>query len=143
MRSLDASPRALRLVVVDDHETARAALVRRLSTDPRIAVVADTSSLDAAVRAAAAAAPHAALIDTRRDDDGGIAIVSALAALPDDVRPAIVVYTAYFDGTVWRRSQLAGACDCLLKQIAVTELFDRLSATVRRALPDWRHGDLP
>ena len=128
----------LKLVLVDDHDRARDALVRRLSTDTRITVVGATASLDPALDLARGHAPHVALVDTRRQDEQGLQVVSALAALPEAARPLVVVYTSFFDAGDWRRLHLAGAREWLLKQIDVDVLYARLSEAVKRELPACR-----
>jgi DNA-binding NarL/FixJ family response regulator len=130
--------RSLRLVVVDDHDRARDALVRRLEADGRIQVVGATASPDDALRLVRDHAPHAVLVDTRREDGHGLAVVSALTAEPEALRPLVVVYNAFFDADGWRMAQLAGAALWLLKTIDVDALFRELSDAVVRELPHWR-----
>ncbi len=130
--------RSLKLVVVDDHDRAREALVRRLHADGRIHVVGATASRDDALRLVRDHAPHAVLIDTRREDGGGLDVVSALAAEPEALRPLVVVHNAFFDAEMWGAARLAGADEWLLKNIDVDALFAKLSAAVVRELPRWR-----
>jgi DNA-binding NarL/FixJ family response regulator len=130
--------RSLRLVVVDDHDRARDALVRRLESDPRIQIVGATASRDDALRLVRDHAPHAVLIDTRRDDGHGLDIVSALTGEPEALRPLVVVHNAFFDADAWRAARLAGAALWLLKSIDVDALFRQLSDAVVRELPRWR-----
>jgi two-component system, NarL family, response regulator DesR len=138
MHSQVAPATRLKLVLVDDHDGARDALVRRLSTDTRITVVGATASLDPALALARDHAPHVALVDTRRQDEQGVQVVSALAALPEAARPLVVVYTSFFDANDWRRLHLAGAREWLLKQIDVDVLYARLAEAVKRELPGSR-----
>jgi DNA-binding NarL/FixJ family response regulator len=79
-----------------------------------------------------------ALVDTRRQDEAGLAVISALASLPEATRPLVVVHTSFFDAEDWRRSRAAGAHEWLLKQIDVGVLFDRLWAAVQQQLPPCR-----
>ena len=129
---------SLKLVLVDDHERARDALARRLSVDRRIDVVGATSDLSEALRVIELHVPHVALVDTRRQDEAGLAVITALAALPEAARPLVVVHTSFFDAEEWRRSRDAGAHEWLLKQIDVDVLFDRLSSAVLEQLPPSR-----
>jgi len=138
MPEYHARQSSLKLLLVDDHDGAREALARRLGVDARIEVVGATSELCEALRLIDAHAPHVALIDTRRRDEAGLAIIAALASLPEMVRPLVVVHTSFFDAEDWRRSRAAGAHEWLLKQIDVAVLFDRLSSAVREQLPSPR-----
>src|SRR5512143_231032 len=126
---------ALKLVLIDDHDCAREALVQRLDADERIAVVGATPDPREGRRMVEELHPDAALIDARRRDDGGTAAISALASLPEEVRPLVVVHTSFFDADDWRRWRDAGAHEWLLKQIDVNVLFERLSAALREHLP--------
>jgi DNA-binding NarL/FixJ family response regulator len=132
----DQSPdHALRLVLIDDHDCAREALVQRLGADARIAVVGATPDPGEGRRMVETLHPDAALIDARRRDERGTAAISALASLPDESRPLVVVHTSFFDADDWRRWRDAGAHEWLLKQIDVNVLFERLSAALREHLP--------
>lgn len=126
---------ALKLVLIDDHDCAREALVQRLDADERIAVVGATPDPREGRRMVEELHPDAALIDARRRDDAGTAAISALASLPDAARPLVVVHTSFFDADDWRRWRDAGAQEWLLKQIDVNVLFERLSAALREHLP--------
>lgn len=131
------------MILVDDHERAREALARRLSADGRLAVVGATALLDEALLFVEKLRPQVVLVDTRRRDDCGAEIISALVALPEQVRPLVVVHTSFFDPQEWRRSQRAGAFDWVLKQIDVDALYERLSAAVQRELPASRWQPMP
>jgi DNA-binding NarL/FixJ family response regulator len=125
---------ALKLVLVDDHDAAREALVRRLDADARIAVVGATADPAEGRRIVEDRRPHVALIDARRRDDRGAEAISALTSLPEDSRPLVVVHTSFFDADDWCRWRDAGAQEWLLKQIDVSLLFERLSAALRAHL---------
>ena len=126
-----APDHALKLVLIDDHDCAREALVQRLGADERIAVVGATPDPGEGRRMVEELHPDAALIDARRRDDDGTAAISALANLPEDARPLVVVHTSFFDADDWRRWRDAGAQEWLLKQIDINVLFERLSAALR------------
>ena len=128
------SDHALKLVLIDDHDCAREALVKRLDADARIAVVGATPDPDEGRRLVEELRPDAALVDARRRDDDGTAAISALASLPDEARPLVVVHTSFFDADDWRRWREAGAHEWLLKQIDVNVLFERVSAALRQHL---------
>lgn len=125
----------LKLLLLDDHTHARAALERRLATRPGVAVVASTEHLPEALEAVDAAEPHAALVDIRRADRGGFDAVRALAALPDLRRPLIAIHTAFLDGEEWLQARQAGAHVSIVKQVSVDALLERLAEAIRRELP--------
>lgn len=120
----------LKLVLIDDHDCAREALVQRLDADARIDVVGATPDPAEGRRLVEQLRPDAALVDARRRDDAGTATISALASLPDGARPLVIVHTSFFDADDWRRWRDAGAHEWLLKQIDVNVLFERLTAAL-------------
>jgi DNA-binding NarL/FixJ family response regulator len=133
MQDVCAQP-SLKLVLIDDHDGAREALVRRLGADSRIEVVGATPDPSEGRRLVEEHRPDAALVDTRRKDEAGAAVISALASLPEEARPLVVVHTSFFDAEDWRLWRAAGAQDWLLKQIDVNVLFERLTAALREHL---------
>lgn len=128
----------LKVILIDDHDSARAALEKRLLEDGRVDVVASTAALPDALAAVDAERPHVALVDLRRRDGEGLYVIAQLAHLPDDRRPFVAVHTAFLDAEEWQRARQAGADDSILKQIGVNALLERLSASVRRRLPPER-----
>lgn len=131
-------PDPLRLILIDDHDSARSALERRLAADARVAVVASTARLPEALSAIARHAPHAALIDHRRQDGDGLYIVAQVDAVPRSHRPLVALHSAFLDTAEWMRARQAGADDWFLKQIGAEALVERLVEAVRRCLPPER-----
>ena len=122
------------LVLLDDHEASRTALVLRLRRHGRLAVVGDTSDPEAAVRLVRAHRPHAVLVDTMRGDRRGLEAVARLAALEPAVRPAIVVHVASRRLGDWPEACAAGADEILLKGFSADALAEQLTPVVRRVL---------
>jgi DNA-binding NarL/FixJ family response regulator len=125
----------LKLVLVDDHEVARAALARRLRDHPRILVAGHTADPLEAHDIVLGHQAHAVLVDTIRQDRQGPRVVSSLSALPAHQRPAVVVHLSYYQPEHWVLARAAGADDLILKQIAVDLLSLKLLETIRRVLP--------
>ncbi len=132
----------LKLVLVDDHEIARAALARRLRAHPQILVAGHTSDPLEAHEIIVDQRPHVALIDTVREDQQGSRIVSSLAALPEQLRPVLVVHLSYYQPEHWVLARAAGADDLILKQIGVDVLSLKLLQTTQRVLPPERWPEI-
>ena len=124
----------LRLVVVDDHDRARLALVRRLKTHVAIRVVGHTGDALESHQLVNEHAPHVVLADTNREDGMGYDLVSSLAAVPPAGRPVIVLHVAYFNPEHWEAARAAGADDLLLKRIDGEGVASALVASVRRVM---------
>lgn len=125
----------LKVILIDDHDSARAALEKRLAEDGRVDVAGSTAALDVALAAVAAERPHVALVDLRRRDGEGLYVIAQLAQLPRDRRPFVAVHTAFLDAEEWQRARAAGADDSILKQIGVEALITRLVSGIRAKLP--------
>lgn len=124
----------LRILLVDDHQAAREALVRRLVHEPRVQVVGHTADIEEAVALVVRHQPHAVLIDPRRDDGAGIDAITSIAAVNVPMRPLIAAHASYFDADQWARARAAGAHDWILKQFDVDALVQRLSQAIERQM---------
>ena len=134
--------RPISLVLLDDHETSRAALVQRLRRHARLSVVGDTSDPGQAEALVRRLRPHVVLIDTMRLDRRGLQAVARLTALAADVRPAVVVHVSYRHVGDWAEARAAGADAILLKEIAADTLATQLMPVVRNTLAPNRWPDL-
>lgn len=123
-----------RILLVDDHQAAREALVRRLVHEPRVQVVGHTADIAEAVALVVRCRPHAVLIDPRRDDGAGIDAITSIAAVDVPLRPLIAAHASYFDADQWARARAAGAHDWILKQFDVDALVQRLSQAIERQM---------
>jgi len=128
----------LRVILIDDHDSARAALEKRLTEDGRVDVVGSTASLEDALAVVGEENPHVALVDFRRRDGEGLYVIAQLTQLPRERRPFVAVHTAFLDAEEWQRARQAGADDSILKQIGVETLIARLLAGIRAKLPPER-----
>lgn len=124
----------LRILLVDDHQEAREALVLRLSSEPQVEVVGHTADIVDALAMVASRQPHAVLIDPRRQDGAGIDAIARLAQVDVPVRPLIAAHASYFDADQWLRARRAGAHDWILKQFDVDALVRRLAQAIARDL---------
>lgn len=133
--------RPISLVLLDDHEASRNALVRRLRRHTRLSVVGDTSDPAQAEALVRRYRPHVVLIDTMREDRRGLAAVARLTALSADIRPAVVVHVSYRHVGDWAEAHAAGADAILLKEIAADTLATQLMPVVRQTLAPTRWPD--
>jgi DNA-binding NarL/FixJ family response regulator len=138
MMEAEAQPHPLRLLLVDDHERARQALVRRLAAEPLVRVVGHTADVAEAHVLIASHEPHVALIDPRRRDGRGLDAIAAVAGTSHPARPLVAVHASYYDSEEWLRAKSAGAHEWVLKQFDVHALIVRLTDAIRRNLPPER-----
>jgi len=130
------------VLLVDDHDVARRALVLRLRDHPQLEVAGDTADALEAHDLALRAGAHAVLVDPVRADGLGLQLVSSLCALPEATRPLIVVHLSYFRPELWEQARSLGAQELALKQIAVDALASQLLRAVIRCLPRERWAGL-
>ena len=125
----------LKLVLVDDHDGARKALVRRLDGHEHLVVAGDSSEPGETLELVQTSVPHIALVDPVRSDGLGNEIVFSLTNLPEFQRPLVFVHLAFFDTALWELARAAGADGVVLKRIDVDALAVQLMAGTRDLLP--------
>jgi DNA-binding NarL/FixJ family response regulator len=133
----------LKLVLIDDHDGARKALVRRLDGHEQLVVSGHTADPDEALTLVQTSLPHIALVDPVRSDDRGNQIISSFKELPALQQPLVFVHLAFFDAGVWERARAAGADDIVLKLIEVDALAARLITRAVELLPSERWPAIP
>lgn len=120
--------RALRVVLVEDHEVVRQGLRLLLDEQDDMEVVAEARTMDDAVRCVRGHQPDVIVLDLNLPD--GI----ALDRLPDlrDASPStsVVVLTMQESPTFARRALAAGAVGYVLKEAAGSDLVDAIHAVV-------------
>lgn len=127
--------RPIRLLVADDEEMTRTALVALLGLEDDLTVVAECSDGGSAVDAAARERPDVALLDLEMPVLDGIGVCEALA---DSATRAILV-TRHARPGVLRRALTAGAAGFLPKSTPVQQVADvvrRVHAGRRFVDPD-------
>jgi DNA-binding NarL/FixJ family response regulator len=124
-----ATPRTLRLVLVDDQTLVRQGIRSLLEIagddDVRFDVVAEADDGEAAVTAVAAHAPDVVLLDLRMPGRDGIWALETLRDQGDDV--PVLVLTTFDDDALVLRALRAGANGYLLKDVTL----ERLAGAVR------------
>lgn len=128
------SCRPISVVLLDDHEASRHALVQRLRRHARVSVVGDTADPEEAVELVRRHHPDAVLVDTMREDRLGLQAVTRLTRVEATIRPAIVVHVSYRHVGDWAEAHAAGADAILLKEIAADTLANQLLPVVKQAL---------
>ena len=117
----------VRVLLADDDDDVRAALVSLLEPEPDLVVVAEAADGVQAVAAARACQAELVLADVRMPH-GGPDVVRRLVALP--AAPVVVGLSAQADAATWVRLLDAGASGYLLKGL----LADDLAPLLRRRL---------
>jgi DNA-binding NarL/FixJ family response regulator len=126
----DASEgRAVRVLLVDDHELVRAGLRAMLAGDSGVAVVGDAATGAAAIARAREVQPDVVLLDARLPDIPGDEVCRRLLLADPDL--AVVMLTTFAEDDLVRRCVRAGARGYLLKDIAHLDLGRSLRAVMR------------
>jgi DNA-binding NarL/FixJ family response regulator len=124
---------AVRVLVADDSGPYRAGIVRELSRQPGLEVVAEATDGASALALAERAAPDVLLLDVRMPGLSGVDVVRRLRERDDDV--PIVVLTAVPQFNVLRDVLEAGAHSWLSKASDRERIADALRvAAASRAL---------
>jgi two-component system, NtrC family, response regulator AtoC len=114
------------VIVADDEDLLRWALVQRLTRDGHS--VAEARDGASAIEAVAAAAPHAVvLLDVKLPDMTGLAVLKEIRRRRPDV--IVVMMTAYWASDALAEARRLGVRDLLAKPLDL----DRVAATVLAA----------
>ncbi|HET6333906.1 MAG TPA: response regulator transcription factor [Polyangiales bacterium] len=110
----------IRILIADDHAVVREGLVRVLSDQQDMRVVAEASNGDEAIAAARTSDPHLVLLDMRMPGLGGAAAIRKLRECCPRVR--VLVLSMYEDPHYRRAALAAGAHGYLGKSSSSDEL---------------------
>jgi two-component system response regulator DevR len=127
--TVEQRQRALRLLVVDDHEVVRQGLVSLLDRRAAFDVVAQAGSIAEAIAQAARYEPDLVIMDLRLPDGSGIEACREIRAARPQTR--VVMLTSYPDEEAVLSAIMAGASGYLLKQIRGRDLVSALEAVGR------------
>jgi DNA-binding NarL/FixJ family response regulator len=116
------------LIVVDDHELARAGVRKLLEGARDIEVIAETSSGQDALRLCRELAPDLVLMDVRLADTDGLSATRLIRQAVPATR--VVLFTLYEAPDYIAEAEQAGAAAYLLKGGSRTEVLD----AIRRVL---------
>ena len=124
-----ARDRAIRLLVVDDHEVVRQGLVALLRRRPNLHVVAEAGTVAEAVEAARRLRPDLVVMDVRLPDGSGIEACREIHEHSPETR--VVMLTSYPDEDAVLSAIVAGASGYLLKQVRSRDLITALETVAR------------
>jgi len=111
---------AIRVVLVDDHETVRQGLLLLLNALPDIAVVGEAGDGTSGVARTAEVRPDVVVMDVAMPGVNGLAATRAIKETSPDIK--VVALTRYSDDAYVQEMLRAGASGYVLKQSAPTEL---------------------
>jgi DNA-binding NarL/FixJ family response regulator len=125
----ESHQRAVRVLLVDDHELVRAGLRAMLAPDRGVVVVGEAATGAAAIARARDVQPDVVLLDARLPDMAGDEVCRRLLAWEPEL--AVVMLTIFLEDDLVRRCVRAGARGYLLKDIAHLDLGRSLRAVMR------------
>ncbi len=124
-----AATRALRVLVVDDHEVVRQGLVALLDRRDGFEVVAQAGTVAEAMSEARRFQPDLVVMDVRLPDGSGIEACRDIRSERPETR--IVMLTSYPDEEAVLSAIIAGASGYLLKQVRGRDLVSALESVAR------------
>jgi two-component system, NarL family, response regulator YdfI len=125
----DGEDPRIRVLVVDDEDSVRAALVTLLELHGAFRVVAEATDGAFAPELVEKLEPDLVLIDLRMPIVGGIDAMQLIREVDADV--PMVVLSAYSDRALVRDALAAGAFEYLIKGCPAEELFETLERARR------------
>ena len=116
--------RDLRLVVVDDHEFAREAVVAMLDAEPGVQIVGQAGSVGQALTAIEHLLPDVVVLDLKLPDGSGREVVEHFAVSHPEVR--CIIFTSSVEHAETEALLAAGAEAVVLKSLRGPDLMDAL-----------------
>ena len=120
----DASPRGLRVLVVDEHEVLRNGLRASLGSESNLAVIGAAASIDEALALVAQEDPQLIICDLKVAGRSVTELLGALAAAHSAAR--VLVLSSQAEEPMMRLAMAAGARAYLLKDDGYAELLEAL-----------------
>ena len=120
------TPRALRIMLVDDHATVRHGLKLMIDAEPDMAVIAEAGDGASAVQLAGESKPDVIVMDISMPGMNGLAATQAIRKA--DARAVIVTLTRHGDAAYLQELLRAGVSGYVLKRSAPTELLQAIRA---------------
>lgn len=129
----NSSPDQVRLVLIDDHEIARAGLRALLVTEPGFTIVGEASGGIEGVALCRRLQPNVVLMDVRMPDMDGIAATAAILAEQPTTR--IIITTMYEDPGYMQRALEVGAVGYVLKDASRPTLVGAVHQALAGGFP--------
>ncbi len=116
--------KALRIMLVDDHEVVRQGLRALLEAEDDLEVIAEAGDGSQAIDTARIHEPDVVVMDVRMPDMNGVEACRGIR----DMRPEtqVIMLTSYSDDEALFNSIMAGAAGFVLKQIRGSDLVDAI-----------------
>jgi DNA-binding NarL/FixJ family response regulator len=120
-RSPKQSMDRTRLVIIDEHEAVRQALISRLQQTGELEVVGSTGSIEEGLLQVEALRPNVVLLETKRSDGMGLETCRRIVRSHSDT--TVIVLTSYEDEEERQAVYMAGAARYILKDIDSAQLL--------------------
>jgi two-component system response regulator DevR len=121
--------KALRILLVDDHEVVRLGLATLLEDTPGVSVVGEAGSGREALVACERLDPDLVILDIRLPDQPGVDVCRQIVERWPHIK--VIMLTSYSNDDLIAEAILAGAAGYVLKQVGNEELLRAIEA-VRR-----------
>ncbi len=118
--------RAIRLLLVDDHEVVRVGLRTLLSEHPEFKIIGEACTMNEAVHQAVRLRPDVVLMDARLPDGSGVEACRKIIDVCPDSR--VIFLTSYADDDSILAAVVAGAQGYVLKEIDSNALIGAIQA---------------
>jgi EAL domain-containing protein (putative c-di-GMP-specific phosphodiesterase class I) len=115
---------ALRVLVAEDDDDMRAALVTLIQSEASFELVGAAADAAEAVKLAASSRPDVALVDVRMPQGGGTAAAIGIRKSSPDTK--VIALSAHDDRSTVLRMLQAGAVGYLVKGVRVDEIIDAI-----------------
>ena len=123
------APAPIRVMLVDDHQLFAQSLVRALSQEPSVDVVAAVGSVAAALALQKRIHPDVVLMDIWLPDGDGITLAARMRK--DPAAPKVLFLTGVDDDRLLVRAIESGCSGVLTKTLALSELVRAVNAVAR------------
>ncbi len=127
-----------RVLIIDDHEKVRAALLSTLGEDPGLQVVGTAGSADEAIEKTLRVEPDVVLLDVKRSDGCGMEICRRILQGRPSIR--VLVLTSYLDEREKEELQVLGTAGYLLKDLDVQELLRQIRLSTASGIHEKSRG---
>jgi len=118
--------KALRILLVDDHEVVRMGLATLLNDLEDVEVVGEAGSADEAIRACERSQPNVVIMDIRRPGNSGIVACREIVQRWPETQ--VIMLTSFANDELIADAIRAGAVGYVLKQVGTEELMRALDA---------------